>query len=39
VYRRLDGTKDALYEQGIILFSIEKAMKIYWELVLFYTTE
>jgi hypothetical protein len=39
VYRRLGGTKEALYEQGIILFSIEKAMKINWELVLFYTSE
>jgi len=36
VYRRLGGTKGALYEKGIIFVSMEKEMKIIiWEQVLF----
>jgi len=38
--RRLGGTKVAQYEQGIIIFFMEKEMKIiHWEQDFFHTTE
>jgi len=40
MYSRLGGTKGAWYEQGIIIFSVEKETKIVnWEQDFLYTTE